>query len=242
MKQQAEFFEAIRRGDTAVVTHLLGRDPDFARVADGLGKTGLHWAAETDQPEVARLLIDAGAEIEARTTWGASPLDWAATMGSRQVAEVLLTRGASGLTLVVAAGLGKIDQVRAAIESGADLSGQRRRAAPEAPNDHWPADSAHILGDLISDAMYAAARNGHTAVVEYLLSKGAVVDAKGVFGATALHWAALNGHRRTVDLLLACGARLDIRDVRFNATPAEWATEGGHKEIAGVLATRGGTI
>ncbi|MGH7359095.1 MAG: ankyrin repeat domain-containing protein [Gemmatimonadaceae bacterium] len=235
MERQAEFVDAVRRGDVSAVAHLLDRDPALARSAGEHGKTGLHWAAETDQPGVAALLLDAGAELEARTSWGASPLDWAATMGGGRVADLLLSRGASGLTLVVAAGLGKADQVRAAIESGADLIAHRRRGAPEVPDDHWPADSAHLLGDVISDAMYAAARNGHVAVVEYLLDRGAAVDAKGVFGATALHWAAINGHRSTADLLVARGADLAVRDVRFNATPAEWAEEGGHTETADAL-------
>ena len=133
-------------------------------------------------------------------------------MGSARAAEVLISRGASGFTLVVAAGLEKIDQVRATIESGADLAGHRRRGAPDSPDEHWPADAAHLRGDVISDAMYAAARNGHAEVVECLLNNGAAIDAKGVFGATALHWAAINGHRRTVDLLLARGASLGLRD------------------------------
>ena len=52
---------------------------------------------------------------------------------------------------------------------------------------------------------------------------------------TALHWAAINGHRSTVDLLVARGARLTVRDARWNATPADWATEGGHTDIATAL-------
>lgn len=235
MTQEHEFLEAVKRGDTATVADLLRHRPELARFAGEHDKTGLHWAAETDQAEVARLLLNAGAEMEANTSWGATPLDWAATMGRVRVADLLLSGGASGLPLVVAAALGKLETVQAMVGSGADLSAHRRRGAPESPNDHWPADSAHIRGDVISDAMYAAARNGHAEVVEYLLDRGAATDAKGVFGATGLHWAAMNGHRHTVDLLLARGASLTIRDARFNATPEGWAKEGGHVEIAEAL-------
>jgi len=223
----SQFLEAVKRGDTQAVAELLRSRHELVRFADEYGKSGLHWAAEVDQVEVAQLLLDAGAEIEGTTSWGATPLDWAATMGSARVAELLLARGASGFTLIVAAALGKLEDVKTIIESGADLSTHRRRGAPESPNDHWPIDSAHIRGDVLSDAMYAAARNGHTQTAEYLLDHGAAVDAKGVFGGTAMHWAAINGHRDTVELLIARGANLTIRDQRFNGTPEDWAKEGG---------------
>jgi len=208
-------------------------------VPDQYGKTELHWAAEIDQVDAAQMLLDADADIEAKTSWGATALDWAATMGSVRVADLLLARGASGFTLIVAAGLGKLEEVKSIVASGVDLSAHRRRGAPESPNDDWPADSAHILLDVLSDAMYAAARNGHTRVVEYLLDHGAAIDAKGVFGATALHWAAINGHREVVELLVRRGASLDLRDARYNTTPAGWAREGGHIELAGFLHSGG---
>jgi len=207
-------------------------------VPDEHGKTELHWAAETDDIDAAKRLLDAGADIEAKTAWGATPLDWAATMGSAGVGDLLIARGASGFTLVVAAGLGRLDEVKSIVTSGVDLIAHRRRGAPESPNDDWPADSAHILRDVLSDAMYAAARNGHTQVVEYLLDHGAAIDAKGVFGATALHWAAINGHRNVVELLVTRGASLEIRDARFNSTPEGWALEGGHIELAKFLERR----
>lgn len=205
---------------------------------DEHGKTELHWAAETDDIDAAKRLLDAGADIEAKTAWGATPLDWAATMGSAGVGDLLIARGASGFTLIVAAGLGRLDEVKSIVTSGVDLIAHRRRGAPESPNDDWPADSAHILRDVLSDAMYAAARNGHTQVVEYLLDHGAAIDAKGVFGATALHWAAINGHRDVVELLVTRGASLEIRDARFNSTPEGWALEGGHIELAKFLERR----
>jgi len=231
----SEFLEAVIRGAAGRVSALLDARPELVQAAGDHGKTGLHWAAEADQIEVARVLADAGADIEAKTSWGASPLDWAATMGSARVAEFLLSRGASGFTLITAAALGKQAEVEAIVESGTDLSPHRRRDAPRTPNEDWPPDSVHILGDILSDALYAAARNGHTRVVEYLLARGANINAKGVFGATALHWAAINGHANTVELLISRGANLTLKDTRFEATAEGWAEEGGHSQIADIL-------
>ena len=238
MDHERDFLDAVKRGEVDIVAELLRSRPDLIRAADEYDKTGLHFAAETDQLEMAQLLLDASAEIEALTSWGATPLDWAAAMGSARVGDLLLARGASGLTLIVAAGLGKLDTVKSIGASGADLSAHRRHGAPESPDDDWPADSAHIRGDVLSDAMFAAARNGHSEVVEYLLDHGANVDAKGVFGATGLHWGAMNGHRRTVELLIARGADLTIRDERFDSTPEGWAKEGGHTDLANLLRVR----
>lgn len=235
MPDEALFLDTVKAGDVSRVVGLLRARPELAQFAGEHGKTGLHWAAETDQAEIAGVLLDAGALIEAKASWGATPLDWAATMGSSRVGQLLLSRGASGFTLVVAAGLGMLEAVKAMLAAEAELSAHRRRGAPALPDDYWPADSAHLLGDVRSDAMYAAARNGHTRVAEYLLDQGAAIDAKGVFGGTALHWAAINGHRATVALLLSRGASLTIRDKRFVGTPQGWANEGGHAELAKTL-------
>jgi ankyrin repeat protein len=136
-------------------------------------------------------------------------------MGSSHVADFLLARGATGFTLITAASLGKLSDVRRIIESGEGLSAHRRRDAPTAPDDHWPRDSAHLLKDTISDALYAAARNGHQGVVAYLLEHEADINARGVFGATGLHWAAINGHQATVEFLVKRGANLTIRDSKI---------------------------
>ena len=235
MASGAEFIEAAKMGDATKVGALLKADPGLVRAVGGHLKTALHWAAEMDQAEVAAALVEAGADIEARTSWGASPFEWAATMGSSRVADLLLARGATGFTLITAASLGKLPAVRRILESSEELSAHRRTAAPTSPDDQWPADSAHIRRDTVSDALYAAARNGHRDVVAYLLDQGADIDAKGFFGATGLHWAAINGHLETVEFLVKRGASLTIRDSRFDATPEEWAQEGGHSSIEAML-------
>jgi ankyrin repeat protein len=124
------------------------------------------------------------------------------------VADQMLTHGAGRFTLIVASALGKVADVKSLLGSESDV---------------------------VSTALYAAARNGHTGVVEYLLDHGAAIDTRGFFGGTGLHWAAINGHRNTVELLIARGASRSLRDEHFDSTPEEWAIEGGHTELATLL-------
>ena len=210
METREELLNAVKQGDVTAFEELLRRHPELATIADEYDKTGLHWAAEKDHVEVARLLLDAGADIEAKTNWGDTPLRWAATLGNSNVAELLLARGAHGFNLDIAAALGKLDDVKTMIDSETDPS-------------------------VGSHALYSSARNGHTEVVKYLLDHGAAIDTKGFLGATGLHWAAINGHRETVELLIARGANLKIRDEQFDSIAEGWAVEGGHDDIAVLL-------
>ena len=232
MNGAAAIIEAVKDGNVPAVARLLSDDPVLARATDDHLKTPLHWAAEHDRRDIARMLLDAGADLEATTSWGATPLDWAATMGSAKVADLLLARGAQGMDFVTAANLGKLELVRKFLDSGTPVV---TRAVPEEPNHHWVADSARMKGDVISHGLYCACRNGHTAVAALLLERGADVNAKGVFGGTALHWAAINGHKDTVAFLVAHGADLTIRDSKFDSTPEGWAAEGRHDEIRDLL-------
>jgi ankyrin repeat protein len=197
------------QGDTASVWALLGADPTLVLRAGEHGKTALHVAAEHDQVGVASLLLEAGADASARTAWGATALEWAATMGSRRVGAMLVARGEARPSLAVAAGLGMLHEVQARLAEG--------------------------TRDSLDVALYLAARNGASEIVALLLDHGASVDAKGFFGGTALHWAAINGHADTVRLLLERGASRDVHDERFDATPHGWALEGGHAGIAALI-------
>jgi uncharacterized protein len=73
-----------------------GADPDAAIEGSWHAETPLHWAASSDDVEVARALIDGGADIEApgASIAGGSPLDDAVGYGCWQVARLLVERGA----------------------------------------------------------------------------------------------------------------------------------------------------
>ena len=53
----------------------------------------LHRAAEENRIDIARAMLDRGAEVDARTESGETPLHWAAEMNSLDVARLLIEHG-----------------------------------------------------------------------------------------------------------------------------------------------------
>lgn len=232
-----QMLEAAEAGDLAKVEALLEQDASLVNAAGEYRKTALHLAAEKNHDGVAARLLEAGADFNRATTWGATPLEWAGYLGSLQVAERLIAAGATGMNLVLAAGLGKLDLVREYCETHKSLEGLGipRRAGDEKDAKGWPADAARMKGDVLGEAFQVACRNGHIATMEYLHARGADINAKGYFGGTGLHWAAINGHRDAVQWLLDHGADAEIEDHGFKSKPEGWAVEGGHDELAQMI-------
>jgi ankyrin repeat protein len=200
-----EILKASERGEVSKVCELIGLDRRLANSKGTHDKSPLHWAAEKNHREIAELLLMAGADINAEVTWGMTPLQWAANMGSRDVAEALLAHGAqSQLNMWCAAGLGLQEVVESFWMSSNHLkpnAGQTR--SRDLGNGQWdkkpPPESYE---ELVSEAFYIAARNGHVGVAKFLREKGADIDCRGFFGAPGLHWAAMNGHKSMVESLL----------------------------------------
>jgi ankyrin repeat protein len=90
MTPAGKLFEAVAHGDEPRVVQSLADSPDLVWAADRDLKTALHVAAEHDQDRIAALLIEAGADLEAQTTGGMSPLQWAAKMGGAKVEALLM--------------------------------------------------------------------------------------------------------------------------------------------------------
>jgi ankyrin repeat protein len=84
-----------------------------------------------------------------------------------------------------------------------------------------------------------AAFNGHAAVVDYLLKKGAEINATTANGSTALLFAARFGHLEVVELLLQNNADPNIANER-GATAIDWALKTENTDIADFLRKAGG--
>jgi len=121
------------------------------------------------------------------------------------------TRNRNGETaLSLAAYRGKLYFVQRLVDSGADVNLYG-----------WP-------------PLIYAAFNGHTAVAEYLLKKGAEVNATTENGSTALLFAARFGHIEVVELLLLNKADPNIANER-GATAIDWALKTDNTDIADLL-------
>lgn len=126
------------------------------------------------------------------------------------------TRNRNGETaLSLAAYRGKLYFVQRLVDSGADVNLYG-----------WP--------PLIYSAF-----NGHTTVAEYLLKKGAEVNATTENGSTALLFAARFGHIEVVELLLLNKADPNIANER-GATAIDWALKTDNTDIADLLRKAGG--
>jgi ankyrin repeat protein len=158
----------------AVVRQLIaaGADPS-ARFEAGFSETPLHWAASSDDVDVAEALIDGGADLDAPggSIAGGGPVANAVGYGCWHVGRLLVARGARVDALWQAAGLGMHERVLELLE-----------ADPEQELD---------------DAFWQACHGGQLRVAELLLERGAGIDAKpGYSEQTALEIAGRPDTRR----------------------------------------------
>jgi hypothetical protein len=161
-----------------------GADVD-PRGEDGRGETPLHWTASSDDVDVAVVLVDAGADIEAADGSIGTPLDNAIGYGCWHVACLLVDRGAKVDKLWHAAALGmlgRLEELLAASEASGDevsqafwhaCSGGQRRAAERLlalrADLNWVPEYAQ--GTPLDEAKNPGTRRAN--VVEWLESLGA---------------------------------------------------------------------
>ena len=89
---------------------------------------------------------------------------------------------------------------------------------------------AQVANQALNDQMWEAARKGDAAAVAAALDKGADVNAKFRYGATALFKAAERGNVEVVKLLIARGADVKVKDTFYGATAMTWALQNKHFE------------
>lgn len=92
---EEQLFEAARTGDIAKVKTLLDQGVDV-NTKNRYGATALSYASDKGHIELARLLIERGADVNAADTfYSAPPITWALMNGHTEVVKLLLQKGAN---------------------------------------------------------------------------------------------------------------------------------------------------
>jgi ankyrin repeat protein len=219
---QTPLWNAIGARSAACVKRLLahGADPNVrVPTSSALDKDSyefpIHRAASWGPAEAVRLLIEHGAEVDARDSSGQSALHFAC---DGEIAALLVGNGADVnagshryeiTPLHRAAYSGHKDVVVLLLDHGADV---------HAENTLWGGTALHL-----------AIAEGHADVAALLRERGGDIHQATKWGGTLLHAAAVGGHADLVRQLLADGLDINARD-HSGTTPLHYAVGSPSRE------------
>ncbi|MFP3026050.1 MAG: ankyrin repeat domain-containing protein, partial [Wolbachia sp.] len=196
--------------------------------ADKNGWTPLHYAAKFDQLEVAKFLIEKGANINAAdtSTIGEKPIHVAAENNSKNIIEFLISKGVSvndtdkdGRTpLYWASWNGRLDVVEYLIGKGADISAKDKdgRNPLDVAKGYQYDNVVEYLQQAelrLNKQLLTAVQDGDFEKVKDLVSRGTSLDTKYNGGWTLMHYAAYEGKLDIVKYLVD---KLVILEIKYN--------------------------
>jgi ankyrin repeat protein len=227
---------------------LLSDGAEVDAVADTYGKgTTLSLVASSIHPKRAGVqialletLLDAGAAVDG-IPGGSIPVISALHNGRGEAAEFLANRGAL-LNLEGAAGVGRLDLVKSFFDEDGRLKANATKAQMESGflwaceygrNDvvdfllHRGTD-VRVQSNTGLTGLHWAVVGGKLATIKLLLERGAPLDARNVYGATAFGqalWSAFNGdsgidYLPVIEILIDAGAKVDPGSLAWLAKQA----------------------
>jgi ankyrin repeat protein len=214
----AQYYDCIRSNDLGTLQRLI--KTAGVKQKDKHGTTPLHQAAASGSVEAVRMLVAAGAEVNAANDFGATPLMWAIT---------------------------EPEKVRILVGAAADVNARSKMGRTPlylaAANDGSSATAKLLLehgAKLEDQALVAAAAANDMATIRLLAEKGAAVNAKDEAGRTPLMHAAGNGNLKAIELLLAKGADVNAISAEKSETVKNGAIALGNLTALMLAAPAGG--
>jgi ankyrin repeat protein len=210
-------FSAVAVGDAQAIRDIVARSPaELERRRDPASRRRmpLHLAVMKKQPESLATLLELGANTESLDEAFLTPLDQAALLGQKEMAKILIDRGAK-IRLPSAIALQRSDDVDRLL---------RREPDSLKPGGRW------------ERLIIRTAERSSGEVIDALIRAGADVNVRddpktavdSTSGYTALHAAAFHGNLSAVEVLLKHGADVTVREEKYRGTPAGWANYAGH--------------
>ena len=212
-----------RQKDTAIL--LIKKGADVNKL-DRFGRPPLiyvPWVCDDD--ELARSLIEMGADVNFTSVEGASPLNIAVESNRKRLISLFIEKGAKLPTdkekiasfMASASGFGNDELFRKMMKIGGDPKMQTR-------------DEGTFL--------HKAASGGSLEMLNLLLENRLPVDKRDKYGFTPMHLAASKGHMDIVKRLIEKGADPDIRDFTGKSS-YNFALENNHADVAEYLVSVG---
>lgn len=229
---EEELLQAAASGDKDKVSQLLQSQ---LSIKGKIAFAALEKAVFSEQEEIARLLLERGADIHTKNAAGKLLLQLAIEENNRSATEILLKLGANphhrgtlanypsgGNALTTAVGTGNIEMVQLLLERGVKIQ-QRPHAACPALNLAARLGRADMVNLLLDNganihggeqhfrqtALLSAISAGQAHIVQLLLERGAKPEAAN----GAALWEAIRKHNpKIVQLLLAAGANANQTD------------------------------
>ncbi|KAJ5663271.1 hypothetical protein N7507_004002 [Penicillium longicatenatum] len=190
------------------------------------GFTALGIACYRGHLEIAKIMLQAGADMTIPTVDGSTPIFTAARNGHIEVVQLLINAGADfrepertyGSTLLHAAtDSGNINIVQLLLDYGADAS---------------------VKNNAGVTALLTASWDGYLDIVSLLVSKQANIDAADRSGFSPLNAALAEGRLEIAKILLDNHANIEIATER-GWTPLHFASRNGSLEIVEILIGKG---
>lgn len=151
--------------------------------------------------ELVNIVIDNGADVNAKDKFGRTPLLFASRNRMKNVANVLLSKGAVIDNIEIAAYLGDINFVKKFLSQGNNIE-----------------EKYGYRGNTL---LHYAAQEGNIKLAKFLLSKGASVNAKNERRSEApLVTAVIYNQKKMIKFLILKGAEINSKDYD-NATPLD---------------------
>ncbi|OBS20375.1 hypothetical protein FPOA_06748 [Fusarium poae] len=238
------------------IARLLVTNGAFLEVTDYDEKTPLHYASIYGHAEVAKFLLDKGANIESRSiAYQRTPFLLAAIREKIEVVRLLARYGADReakdsdghCALHYVALTANNILLRCLLNIGVDMEAELPNGATvlEHANAAGKTEIVSLLVEHganimvkwkekcsvaqrpLSDQLIACAKHGNVIQITRLLDEGVDIHVLSTFGRSALSVAAEYGHQDVINLVLARGGILDFQDAS-GETALWWASHCNH--------------
>ncbi|KAF7401149.1 poly ADP-ribose polymerase tankyrase [Vespula maculifrons] len=228
-----------------VVEYLLAHGADV-HAKDKGGLVPLHNACSYGHYEVIELLVKHGASVNVADLWKFTPLHEAAAKGKCEIVRLLLRHGADA-TKKNRDGATPLDLVREGDQDVADLLCGNSALLDAAKKGNLARVQRLVTQDNIncrdtqgrnSTPLHFAAGYNNLEVAEFLLERGADVNAQDKGGLIPLHNASSYGHLDIAALLIKYNTIVNATD-KWGFTPLHEAAQKGRTQLCALLLAHG---